>query len=408
MVTQTDASQKKLKFIKRAHRPWKPALSETIMQSPEGYLPKKPGFEPDLSIKSLELEDSLLQKSREIDTLNLKLSLEEDNRITLGGFLRPNKVFLSNTNVHSKHTSLMQDLKEKEKEILELTHNLKITQALEQVQLSEASRLAEIKAREAAEEKAIYALNKAQQAADFSRLAEERAYIAEQNALKLEQTLKQFEAEIHQKDQGTLSKFQKNHEEYTAKLKAQEHIFSEKLKLKEQSFNTILQQEQQKLDVLQNSYEALQHKYQWAENELAHYTKMLEEKEQTTNTRIMIISEQISQMEAYLNDAKRNHESLENEIVVLHEKLQQAALLQTTAEEKLLKNSEYLRKMSMALHVERNLRALYEEKAKLVASQVYNLEMQKNAEEHARKTAEEKAKQTLQQASKAVMQLLNV
>lgn len=421
MVSRIDSSdKKKIIFKKRAHRPWKPAILETVMQN--AHAPKS--YEAEIELLHLELEETLEEtlehKTRERDSLNLKLSLHDDHRITIGGFLQPKKVVFSNDESTSKQTStLMNDLREKEQEILALTTNLKVSQALEQAQHAESTRLAEIKAREAAEEKAVYALSKAQQAADYSKLAEERAYIAEQAAFKHEQTIQQLQDTLQRAAQQYQDNLEHTTKKYDASLEIKTNGFIEQLQLKEQMLNAQFQVSteayEEKLRVsaqehhsLNEAFQDLLHNFESTHLQLSAAYTDIEDLKGQFNKKIMVQSEQIYNLEHSLTFEKNNTASLEGEIASLHEKRSQLLQDKATLETQLIRNSEYLRKMSSALNLERNLRTLFEEKAREATLKAFDLEMQNKAEGHARKSAEEKAKQTLQQAGKAVMQLLNV
>lgn len=369
MASRIDSNDKgKTVFKKRAHRPWKPALLETIIQSPQqDDLSSEPENEhEDIDALSLQqhdrLENSLAEKAKERDELVHQLHLKEENRLTIGGFFQPKNIVFSNEeNTLHETTSLMHDLKQKEQEILELTTHLKLTQAEERLKhAEEKAKIAEVeclnafKARDAAEEKAIFALSKAQTATDYSRVAEERALQAEQAIFKHEQTIKHLE-----------EKLVENEENFQSQLERRE-VHGQNMAVKNSHLSVSLSQIEE-------------------ENQLAEGKLMLAAEQN------MVLFKQIETLEIELREEKTLVLNREQEIASLQERMKQYPV----------------DKMLLALNSERKLRKLYEEKAKEAYHQMHSIDMQRKAEEYARRAAEEKTKQTLEQASKAVMQLLS-
>lgn len=405
MVSRIDSptGEKKI-FKKRAHRPWKPALLEKVIHSPVEGMAKE--YESDLEVleqtleQNLEIQDStilmnpsrlsletvLQEKSTQRKEIVRKLSNTENVRITMGGFLQPKNIIFDNEDEVLQQTSaLMTDLRDREQEIRSLKDNLKIIRAEEQAQQAETARLSEAKAREAAEEKAVYALSKAQQATEATRVAEEKAYLAEQTAFKLEQTMKQLK-----------EKLDVTEEEYDRKLK-------------------YLQEEYQgKLEVTELKYRRLIATHQELENSMTEKTVNLTDAfdemvlaRTASDEKIMMMSEEMNLLKGIIQQEKDNSARLETEIASLHDNIHQNNFGKSVIEAQRVEHNEQIRKMVLAINAERNLRKLYEVKAKEIASQMIGLEIQRRSEEERRKLAEEKTKQTIEQASKAMMQLLN-
>jgi len=179
------SSKNKVLFKKRAHRPWQPSTFEGMEDA--GSIIETPKFQ-DKQLEHLQkqLETSLEIKTKEREDISQLLKMVDTHRITLGGFLRPKDILLmTDQESLQKSASLMSELKAKEQEIIELTQHLKITQAEELAKRAESARLIEEKARQHAEEKAIFALRQAHQTAEQIKFSEERIQILEQAKLKL-------------------------------------------------------------------------------------------------------------------------------------------------------------------------------------------------------------------------------
>ncbi len=423
-------------FRKRAHRPWKPSLLETTLQNthqnPAEVLGSEqhksfempamqnpshlqefsnpntavgthviqessPAFSRPVEFFEQRLEMALEAKTREIQELNQKLSSKEDNRLTLGGFLKPKNIILPNEEEAVQKTSLLRnELREKELEVQQITNNLRITQLLEQLQQSEAARLSETTAREAAEEKAVFAQSKVNQAVDYRRLAEERAEMAEKTYFKLEQTVSELE-----------SKHEAAEQQYLKLLEDKEHQYNTSLLERDKYIRATIEEKEKQLKAILEIKELEEKRRQSAEERLDHDHAHYETSHAQIERQVVELSEKIHGLEMQLCAEKGNSEAYAAEFASLQEKLQTFSAEKASLFEQNAKNSEYIKKMAVVLSTERNLRKILEEKIKMASHHIYTLEMQIQSEEQARRAAEEKAKQTMEQASKAVMQLLN-
>lgn len=217
-----DSTSGKIVFKKRNHRPWnwKPASSQSIQVPEEAPIHSllltespitQPGLEygtPPLTTLENRLENSLQAK----DQLETTLQSTDDNRLLLGGFLHPKHIIFFNDSEQAKKTQvLMSNLKEKEREILQLEAEIKITEAQEQLKNSEASKNAEANGRKLAEERAQLALQHLHQNAEKIRKLEaqilyEKQAQSETSKIKmeLEQKLKVINQTIGIHEQARL------------------------------------------------------------------------------------------------------------------------------------------------------------------------------------------------------------
>lgn len=192
-----DASKNKIFFKKRILRPWKPTLLENSVEEPFTQDTETPDTLNPIQVDTLldakrqeqirlELEHSLEGKKNEHASLKAQLSDRDDNRILIGGFLSPKQIyFVNNDEEDQKANFLMNEL---EQEILSLAHDLKVAKAIEQAENSEISRRIEERARHSSEEKALYAIQQAKQAAAEAYKASQQLCI-EKN-LRLEEEMK--------------------------------------------------------------------------------------------------------------------------------------------------------------------------------------------------------------------------
>ncbi len=435
MASRLDSanSEKKPAFKKRSHRPWKPALLETVIQNPNQTVDYDDDeddvtsslsasvsssvqaaqfdskfdqkfdsrfdsrldssqfdsrfdshFDSKMDLLNPDLEVDLQQKIRQKEDLYDKLSSNEGSRITLGGFFKPKNIIFPDDNAALHNTThLMGELKRKEYEILEISHNLKVNQAVEQAERAQRSLHAEIQAREAADERALFALNKAQQSADNCLLAEQQLTLAQRNISALEHTVVKLEERLKN---ALIERHQ------TIELLAQE------VELKK------VAEENVKMLGIELSQKAL---VEERNAELFHSLNMAENAKVEARREIQILSSELSDCQQQLAREKTNIARLEGEIVSQQEMMAQLTASKNLTEEQLTKSTQHIKKMNMVLATERNLRNLYEEKAREMSCRNFTLEMEVKAQEQGRRVAEEKAKQTLDQASRVMMRMIN-
>ncbi len=159
-----DSPKKKLEFKKRSHRPWNPAIQENT--------------------------SALLE-------YNNKLNSFDNDRLLIGGFSFPAPSLSSYESEQSpKSLALLDELKNKEQEIQELSTNLKIASALEHAEKIELSRKKEALARQAAEEKALFAAQQVKLAEEQLQKARQQIQIEQQLKIKEEILKKSLETEI--------------------------------------------------------------------------------------------------------------------------------------------------------------------------------------------------------------------
>ena len=136
MTSRMDFGRGKIVFKKKAHRPWQPTLLDSPAEDHQSLINVSPKLQ-DKQIEFLQkqLETTLEIKNKEREGLQVSLSSLENNRVTLGGFIKPNNMLFKTEPVALQKTaSIMHELKAKEQEILEITQHLKLTQVEEQVE----------------------------------------------------------------------------------------------------------------------------------------------------------------------------------------------------------------------------------------------------------------------------------
>ncbi len=225
-----DSSKGKISFKKRIHRPWKPAL----LESDEAFFPQIENAPHVLELNAIledantnlireELQKSLEESARK-HSINEEALKAKENRITIGGFLSPKNVLSSNQEERLVNTDIISELKNKEQEILLLAHDLKVANALEQLEKLELARKKEEEARKAAEEKALYAIHQAKIAAEQTYKAEQQLNVEKQSRIK-EEKLRQF---LEDKVQLALQEVEKKNQvvlkEEQARLNAEEKM----------------------------------------------------------------------------------------------------------------------------------------------------------------------------------------
>lgn len=405
MGSPTDAPvRNKTVFKKRALRPWQPTILESMEDAQNSDEVSSKFQEKQIEIIQKQLETTLEIKNRERSELSQTLSTIDDHRITLGGFLRPKDILLvtEQSSLH-KTSSLMNELKEKEQEIIEITQNLKISQAEELAKRAESARLVEEKARQAAEEKAIYALRQAQQSAEQCKAAEEQAMMLEQIRSKLEQAVYELE------DQVKLS----HHE----------------LQVREQRI-------QGEIEHRHKIEQAAAEQYQWFDNEVKTLNQKLKEEfqikqghetkisalsidlENERNTKLQLEADlksslaQSAEIDSLLKHEKEVTSGLEQNLLDLQERIEMLETERTRllvsiqiSEDKQSDMRLQMGKMTEVINAERNLRQLFEENLRQAKIKIEKLELRRRGEIEARKLAEDKAKHTFEQAGKAMLQL---
>jgi hypothetical protein len=179
-----DPSKNKILFKKRIHRPWKSAITES------NNIPFE-NTPPTLEQKQLASPMPIEEGTQSMENHSLHDLHTQKNRITIGGFLSPKSVLLSNSEEEFPSSEILNELKNKEQEILLLSHDLKVTHTLEQLEKLELAHKKEEEARKAAEEKALYAIHQAKIVAEKIYKTEQQLTIEKQCRIK-EEKLRQF------------------------------------------------------------------------------------------------------------------------------------------------------------------------------------------------------------------------
>lgn len=231
------SSKNKLFFKKRTHRPWKATLMENSVDESslqtmdtEDLLPIEVTpldfLEETIKISDpipTNLEQTLQDKKTECLKINEELTDREENRLLIGGFIYPRNIFfLTEEEKIQKTNFLMNELKNKEQEILLLAHDLKVAKALEQAENAEAARKKEEEARLAAEERALFAIQQAKQTAEQVYKAEKQLNLEKQLRVEVEKANTQQEEKIKSILKEIEKKEQRILEEALAKQTAEE------------------------------------------------------------------------------------------------------------------------------------------------------------------------------------------
>lgn len=411
MSFRMDTSKSKVVFKKRAHRPWQTNLLDEGTEDNQNVLDvftKTP--DKQLELLQRQLEGTLEIKSRERDEINHTLKTLDDHRVTFGGFLKPKDILLVTEHESLKKTSsLIIELKEKEQEIVEITQNLKITQAEETAERAEAARLMEEKARHAAEEKAIFALRQAHLTAEQIKEAEGRVLLMEQAKLKLEHHLFDLEEKLKltTHELTVLGQKSKLTEENEANLETELKILTKKLNdekqdkinLKEnllQEIQDIKQETQLQIEELQEKLREQIDQVEDAKNKRLELEQQFSHKEQTyidMENALSSVSQLTLELQEQIHTIKFERDEMKSHLQKMETKLDLAYCRQT--------------KMIELIGLERNLRIMFEEKLKDAITEIGKTELRRRAESEARRMAEEKTKHTIEQAGKAMIQLLH-
>lgn len=430
MATRVDStSTGKALFKKNAHRPWKPALLEKVIHNPKddadnigeqrdstAFESRAPQLEETLSREPLsrfkeylqpstraydemsrqyeqkiehiqqKITKALATKEKEVHEIQQKLSPNDNTRITFGGFFQPKNIIFSDENATlHKNALLMSELKEKEYEILELSQNLKLAQVKEHAERAQEALDIETKAREAAEERAIYALNQAQQATDHLMLAEQKLAHAEHSNQQLTHTINKLEQDLH----ASLLERHQTIEGLTSEIETKKRLEENLRQLENEIFR--------KQNVESHNHELSK---DLAELERAHNQTLLEN--QTLSLRIQGLEQKLTDEDTKINTLQSR---LESETARFNERLNTLIAEKDLTDDKLAKSLQQINKMNHLIHTERQLRKMFEEKARELSCQIFNLEIKLKAEQQAKYTAEEKVKQTMEQASKVMMRM---
>ena len=414
-MSSFETSKNNAGFKKRALRPWKStALDKSIPQTMESDAP----LEMSNEFLQKQLEASLEIKSQQHSELQTRFTQFEDKRITVGGFFQPKNILFVNEEQNST-LAVLQELKEKEIEILEINHQLKLTQALEQIQQTENQLRAEELARQSAEEKAMSALRQAHQATEQIQMNKEKAYLSEQAILKLQQTVVDLEKQLketmeqYQDQLTTLSKDLERSQELS-RLETELRQFIEidfqktkaALQLAEQDaqeknrtaaqlviVEADLHEKNQRLVHLQTTLEHLQ-------NELS----LANETGTQQSRAIKKLNQMVYELEESFSVLQSNYDQL----LLQHQKLQvEFSESQQTLEETTQAYQVQLKNINAVVETERDLRIFNAEKLRTALAQLNSLEEKLQIETAARKAAEQLAAQKVEEANIAVMQILN-
>lgn len=188
-----DSPKNKIVFKKRSHRPWSPTFQENMSENLNPINPESSHLE----FSSIALQQTTPERTLESVETNEKFSNVDLNRLLIGGFSFPNSLLTpSETEKFQKSNALMDEIKNKEQEIQTLSNNLKIASALEHAEKIELSRKKEALARKAAEEKALFAMQKVNLIEAELQKSKQQIQIEQQLKIKEESIRKSLEAEI--------------------------------------------------------------------------------------------------------------------------------------------------------------------------------------------------------------------
>jgi len=428
MVSRIESSETRPTFKKRSLRPWKPVIeleqplntdSKVAFNLFENDLTTE--FPLELLHKPLEtgakLENQLENQIKKQEEIRGKLSNLDNNRLTLGGFFKPKNVLFLDEKESSEQTFfLLNALKDKEHEIVEINHQLKLTEMIEEIQHSTLALHSEKTARSAAEERIISTQRQVQQLVEQSQALEEKLSLSEQaknqleyRTLHLEKTLTEarqnFEAQLHTLSSGSEKlqdskqleiNLRKQTEEELKLVKIQRQTLEKELHAKNQAYQDL----QSLSEESQTEIQRLTLKRRTIENDLRLTSEKLEQTEQalmSEKANIQILESQYKRIQEEQRSLCADTQSLEGQL----------AQERSAFQEKVAPMIEHMKKMNNILQGERNLRQHLETKTRDLAGQIFNLELRIQTEEYARKLAEQKAKMTITRASEAVLNVLN-
>lgn len=431
MVSRIEPSENRPAFKKRPLRPWKPVIE--LEQSPLNTDSKFTFdlFENDLNTEfplellhkplnqetNSNLKNQLENKIKNQEEIRAKLSSLENNRLTLGGFFKPKNVLFLDEKESSEQTFfLLNALKDKEHEIVEIHHQLKLTEMIEEIQRSTLALQSEKAARVTAEERIVSTQRQVQQLTEQGQALEEKLSQSEQTnsnleyrTLHLEKTLTEarqnFEAQLHtlSLESGKLQD-SKQHE-VNLRMQTEEEL--RLIKTQRQTLEKELHEKNQAYQDLQSLFEESQAEIQrlnltrrTIESDLSQTSEKLDETQQALmneKANILVLESQYRQLKEEQNHLNSHMQSLEAQL----------AQEKSSFQEKVAPMIEHIKKMNHILQAERNLRQHMEAKTKDLAGQIFSLELRIQTEEYARKLAEQRAKVTINRASEAVLNVLN-
>ncbi len=238
-MDSVDPQKSKAFFKKRAHRPWNAALLENTIE--EATTPKMP-INHTANRVDEELQETLIEKTKQRNELSELLTSPDENRLLIGGFLHPQNIFFQpEAGKLNESSNLIDELKNKEQEILTLSSDLKVAKAMEQVEKLELSRKKEEEARMAAESKALFAIREAKLAAEQAYKIEQQLNNEKQMRLKEEKSKRLLE----EKNLAALNEIAKNE---ALLLKYEQAQLAAAEKIKQIEANAVLQQQRVKND----------------------------------------------------------------------------------------------------------------------------------------------------------------
>jgi len=448
-----DTSKTKANFKKREFRPWRPTLLEgaTPLEFNE-----QSAFETAFSVEGLQLEKTLEEKNVERDALFEQLKSREDNRLLIGGFLKPTNIMLLDAS--AKKDVLFNELKTKEKEILDISINLKIAKSQELAEKAEMARLTEEAARIVAETKALHALEQAKISTE-QLLQIESQFILEKEHLKefektkrgLEAKILEIEQEVELRERERLMALEakkiaedkvqyaleyathaeeKANQVLNEKIQAIELVSQNKMREAEERSQHVQMQAEQKVQALQEqlrlnekaklSLQAQLKKSlentQMAEKkkrEIEENLKVLEKQQEMLmaekgkiETNLHQIVDRLKKIEILADSEKKLRKILEERTQELSETVKSTLSEKNMAESKVFELNQKLRDMEYLKQNEERAKNLAEEKIRELLEQVYEAERLRKMEETARLLAEEKINRAIEQASQTVMDVL--
>ncbi len=285
------------------------------------------------------------EKALKPEPAHLKMPLiPSENSVIIGGFFHPKGVGAAQSQATDGPIGhLMNELKNKEREILLLDHDLQLNKALEEARKAEIARAHESQARKTAEENALFAIQKAHAAVEKTQKAENEVLTEKRLRLDLERTKQGLEERIQ--------------------------AAMDELALKEQA---LVQQEEVKKNleerclILKNQMDsrlaALQKEQEHALQEVQEQISVHEKAKANAQTWAQKSMESMRQSELAKQD-------LEEKNAILLEQTQQLEAERVAAEEKqrlsthlMTQALEQVKNLEAIIETEKNLRKILEEK----------------------------------------------
>lgn len=381
-------------FKRRAHRPWNTMLLENTL---EAIAEENRGLEAELEVPleinpNEELPNILVEKTKERDEIHEQLNIQEESRLSIGGFLRPSNIF-NEIEKPAQANYLMNQLKNKEQEILSLSHDLKVAKALEQVEKLEMARGKEEEARKLAETKALFAIQEAKIAAEQVYKIEQELNVEKQLRVKEEKTRKRLE----EKNQLILQEIAKKEQ---ALLKIEETV-QQTVELANSREEQIKIEAQEKIQKIVQEMSQQIEKYQEAAEKTHHQAEeRISILQKEANERIKLLQKQADDKMAHLQlevnrkieEAKKQIEYHERSKVSIQNVAQKnvEAIRQIQADKRELEKELQIVKQAV-----KETQTRLEAKVENLLAQIHQYEQEKTALEHEMDNVEKKLFQSV-------------